>query len=148
MAASLVAVRGRTLPCARFEGDDMKKFWLLGGLCVATWVQAAGLPAGDVERGRLAFASCRTCHYPEQAVGHHNGPSLWNVFGRRAGSTDFEYYSSVLKGANFTWTPELLDHWLSHPDTFLKGSAMVILPVKNAQDRADLIEYLKQFSPR
>lgn len=102
-------------------------------------------PPGDAARGRLTFAACRTCHYPEKEVGHHNGPSLFNVFGRKAGNTDFAYYSAVMKKSGLVWTPELLDVWLANPQSFLKGNTMVTVPVPSAQDRADLIAYLKQF---
>ncbi|MGB1562827.1 MAG: c-type cytochrome [Sinimarinibacterium flocculans] len=100
---------------------------------------------GDAGRGRLAFAPCRTCHYPEQGYGHHNGPSLWSLFGRRAGSAeDYPHYSDALKAADFVWTPELLDFWLANPRRFLPDSSMVVFET-TPQQRADLIEYLKQF---
>ncbi len=105
----------------------------------------AEMPPGDVARGRLIFAACRTCHYPEKEVGHHNGPSLFNVFGRQAGSTDFAYYSPVMKASSLVWTPDLLDFWLANPQNLLKGSTMLTVPMPSAQDRADLIVYLKQF---
>lgn len=102
---------------------------------------------GDTERGRLVFGSCRTCHYPEKGVGHHNGPSLWNIFGREVGSQpDFDY-SPALREADFVWTPELLDLWLENPRDFLSGNTMMIAPMRDPQRRADLIEYLKQFAP-
>ena len=105
------------------------------------------MPAGDAERGRMVFAPCRTCHYPEQAVGHNNGPSLWNIFNLRAGSQPgFDYYSDTLKQADFQWTPELLNLWLANPRAFLPGNNMMVRPVEDPQDRADLIEYLKTFS--
>lgn len=104
---------------------------------------------GDAARGQRVFAPCRTCHYPEKYVGHHNGPSLYGIFGRRAGSQEgFAYYSDRLKQAGqsgFVWTPQLLDLWLANPGTFMPGSSMVFVGLPNAQDRADLIEYLKQF---
>jgi cytochrome c len=112
----------------------------------ATVAHAADAPLqGDVDRGRVMFGQCRTCHYPEKGYGHHNGPSLWSVFGRKAGSAEgYEYYSDEMKNAGFAWTPELLDFWLANPRTFLPGSRMVVFPT-TPQQRADLIEYLKQF---
>lgn len=106
----------------------------------------AELPEGDVDRGRLIFAQCRTCHYPEKGVGHNNGPSLWNIFGQQVGSQEGFDYSSALLDARFTWTPELLDLWLQDPRKFLPGNMMMSAGVQDAQRRADLIEYLKKFS--
>ncbi|WP_281783828.1 c-type cytochrome [Sinimarinibacterium flocculans] len=119
-------------------------------LAVVALMLCAGASAqepvqGDAARGRLAFAPCRTCHYPEQGYGHHNGPSLWSLFGRRAGSAEgYAHYSDALKAADFAWTPELLDFWLANPRRFLPDSSMVVFET-TPQQRADLIEYLKQF---
>lgn len=101
---------------------------------------------GDADRGRLVFGSCRTCHLPDKGAGNHNGPNLYSVFGRKAGTREgFLYYSDEMKNAGFEWTPELLDLWLANPGGFLPNSTMIFPGVKDAQRRADLIEYLKSF---
>ena len=107
----------------------------------------AGKPTiqGDAARGQLVFGQCRTCHYPEKGYGHHNGPSLWAIFGRKAGTAEgYAYYSDEMKQAGFAWTPELLDFWLANPRRFLPNSTMVVFET-TPQQRADLIEYLQQF---
>lgn len=118
---------------------------LLWSACCSLQVMAE-LPAGDAARGERVFWQCRTCHYPEQSVGHNNGPSLWNIFGQRAGSQPGFDYSAVLRQADFTWTPELMDVWLQDPARFLPGNMMMSRGVSDAGDRADLIAYLKLFS--
>ena len=123
----------------------MKKLMLATALLSCCGMVYAEALVGDPVRGRLAFGQCRTCHYPEKIVGHHNGPNLSGVFGRKAGSAEgYAYYSEEMKQAGFVWTPELLDFWLANPDRFLPNSAMVIFGT-SAQERADIIEYLKQF---
>jgi cytochrome c len=113
---------------------------LAAGLC------RAEMPVGDADRGRLVFGSCRTCHLPDKGAGNHNGPNLYAVFGRKAGTREgFLYYSDELKKADFIWTPELLDLWLANPGTFLPKSAMIFVGIQDPQRRADLIEYLKSF---
>jgi cytochrome c len=107
--------------------------------------QSDPLP-GNAARGRQVFAACRTCHYPEAGYGHHNGPSLYGIFGRRAGTQPgFGYYSPALKASNLVWTPALLDAWLAGPASFLPGTTMIFVPIADARDRADLIAYLAQF---
>ncbi|MGH8443953.1 MAG: c-type cytochrome [Solimonas sp.] len=102
-------------------------------------------PAGDAARGKKVFFQCRTCHYPEKAYGNHNGPNLYGIFGRKAGTREgYAYYSGTMKNAGFVWTPQLLDFWLANPQTFLPDSAMVVFET-SAQERADLIAYLQQF---
>ena len=120
---------------------------LISLLLVLSVPALAETPEGDAERGRLKFGSCRTCHYPEQAVGHNNGPSLWNIFNKRVGSQPgFDYYSDALKQADFVWLPELMKVWLADPQNFLPGNMMMSKGIADAQDRADVIEYLKTFS--
>jgi cytochrome c len=106
---------------------------------------AAGPLRGDPARGRQVFAGCRTCHYPERGYGHHNGPSLYAIFGRTAGTQPgFAYYSPWLASAGFVWTPETLDAWLANP-TLFPQSTMVFVGIPDPQSRADLIAYLAGF---
>lgn len=107
------------------------------------------MPAGDPDRGRLVFGACRTCHYPEAVMGHNNGPNLHRIFGKVAGKQpDFDYYSEVFKNAQFVWTPDLMFAWLENPMAMFPASSMMSLGVPDAQQRADLIAYLKQASVR
>ena len=109
---------------------------------------ASGLE-GNAERGRLVFGPCRTCHYPEQAMGHNNGPNLHRIFGKVAGKqAGFEYYSDTFKRADFVWTPALLDLWLADPLGMFPDTTMMSPGVPDPQRRADLIAYLKQASVR
>ncbi len=101
---------------------------------------------GDATRGRLPFFGCQTCHYPHKEMGHNTGPNLYGIFGKEAGSAeDFTYYSDALKQASFIWTPAILDLWLQDPTKMLPDTIMMAVPIKDAQKRADLIEYMKQF---
>lgn len=105
--------------------------------------------AGDPERGRLVFGQCRTCHYPEKAMGHNNGPNLHRIFGQVAGKQPgFDYYSDTFKQAEFVWTPELLSLWLADPMGMFPDTTMMSVGVPDPQDRADLIAYLKRASVR
>jgi cytochrome c len=107
---------------------------------------AERLAAADVVNGRIVFGRCRTCHYPDKGAGHQNGPSLWNVFGRRAGTQEgFAYYSQALKDSGLVWSPDILDAWLADPRGFIPGNMMMSLGVPDPQQRADLIAYLMQF---
>ena len=101
---------------------------------------------GDADRGRLVFAQCRTCHYPEKFIGHHNGPNLHAIFGQVAGKQEgFDDYSQTFKDAEFVWTPELLFAWLADVEAMFPETTMMSLGVPDPQQRADLIAYLAQF---
>ena len=101
---------------------------------------------GDAEKGRLVFAQCRTCHYPEKIIGHHNGPNLHAIFGKVAGKqVGFDDYSETFKAAQFVWTEELLFAWLANVEAMFPETTMMSLGVTDPQQRADLIAYLKRF---
>jgi len=107
------------------------------------------LTLADVDRGRLVFGPCRTCHYPDASMGHNNGPNLSGIFGKVAGKQPgFEYYSRRFREAEFVWTPQLMFAWLENPMAMFPDSVMMSRGVPDPQDRADLIAYLKQATLR
>jgi cytochrome c len=102
---------------------------------------------GDAARGKYVFFQCRVCHYAEKQAPHDNGPNLYNLFGRTAGTAaGFDYYSEAMKQSGMVWSPQYLDAWLANPTSFIPGTTMIFPQgVPDAQDRADLIAYLQQF---
>ena len=115
-------------------------------LAFNTYAESLDAFTGDAGKGRLVFAQCRTCHYPEKIVGHHNGPSLHAIFGKVAGKqAGFDDYSETFKMAQFVWTEDLLFAWLANVETMFPETTMMSLGVKDPQQRADLIAYLKRF---
>lgn len=127
--------------------------WILG-----VWLQGLLLPPGvaqelpvegSAERGRLIFATCKTCHYAEPFMGHNNGPNLHRIFGKVAGKQPgFEYYSDTFKGAEFEWSPQLMFAWLENPLAMFPDSTMMSAGIADPQARADLIAFLREISER
>lgn len=98
---------------------------------------------GDPEPGAKAFRQCAACHSLEPGR-HKTGPSLANIWGRKAGTIEgFSRYSEVLKHADVVWDEETLDAWLADPQALVPGNRMIFRAIKDAQARADLIAYLK-----
>ncbi len=107
----------------------------------------ASLPApyasADLDNGRRVFARCRACHTITEGGPNMTGPNLYGVFGREAGHNDGYNYSTALREAEFTWDAERLDHWLENPREFLRGNKMSFPGIADAEDRRDLIAFLK-----
>jgi len=112
-------------------------------LIFAVLMVLADMPAhaeGDAVRGQQIYESrCIACHSPDA---NRVGPMHRGVFGRKAGSLPDYSYSKALKGAGFTWDDVTLDKWLTNPQAFIPGQKMNF-KVTKAEDRADLIAYLK-----
>lgn len=96
----------------------------------------------DYSNGRAQFRSCGACHNLVQAGAHRVGPNLGGMFGRTVGEAEGFRYSPALLEAEFAWTTEQLDQWLTDPAGFLPGNRMSFLGVSDPDDRRDLIAYL------
>ena len=75
------------------------------------------------------------------------GPAHKNVFGAKAGTQPNYAYSPALAGAGLTWTENNLNRWLTNPEAMVPGQKMGI-SVASAEDRADVIAYLKSLQTR
>jgi len=107
--------------------------------------QADWIAAMDVEKGKKYFQACSTCHTVNQGGDNLQGPNLWNVVGRKAGSIDYSY-SSGMAGMGIDWGYEELDKFLTRPAKYVKGTKMGYGGEKKPLKRAALIAYLRSLS--
>ena len=99
--------------------------------------------AGDAAKGQKLFTKCKACHNAE-APKHKVGPHLVGIIGRKAGTAEgYKKYSKVLKDSGIVWDEANLDKWLENPKGMYPGTKMLYPGLKKAEDRADVIEYLK-----
>ena len=98
---------------------------------------------GDPARGEKRFEECATCHTLERGV-NNVGPSLFGMFGRKAGEIADFRYSPALKKSGITWTPQTLDAYIADPQKEVPGNRMPYAGMPDAADRADLIAYLQK----
>ncbi len=122
-----------------------KKSFIAFAIAAAVVGTSGAAMAADAAAGEEVFKKrCTACHALDKAK---TGPALGGVVGRQAGSTDFKRYKGLV-GADFEWTPELLDEYIADPKKFVvnntsnKRSSMTY-KLKDAEERADVIEYLK-----
>jgi cytochrome c len=100
---------------------------------------------GDPIRGKDLFEKrCGGCHSLDA---DKEGPRLRNVYGRKAGSISSFKYSDAFKGAQFTWDQNSLDKWLTNTESVIPDNDMDF-HVPKADERADIIEYLRVSSGR
>lgn len=120
--------------------------------CLALWTVVfsfVALPrsgqAETDERGKALFEKrCSGCHSLDK---DKEGPRLRGVFGRTSGTVPSFQYSDALKAARITWDATTIDKWLAGPEKFVPDSDMAFQVVK-ADERAEIIAYLKQFSTK
>jgi len=99
---------------------------------------------GDASRGQQDFRACAPCHSLEPDR-NMTGPSLANLWGRKAGSLpSFERYSDALKSSGIIWDDRALDGWLTDPQAMVPDNEMPFEGIKDGRARADLLAFLKE----
>ena len=129
---------------------------ILSTLAIA--LAMAGMPgpvSADIAKGKKNFKRCVACH--SLAEGRNGiGPSLYKVYGRKAGSVASFKYSKGIKLAaekGLAWNRKNLMGYLKHPRSFLKeylgvtrvGSKMSNR-FKKEKFRRDVVDYLESLS--
>lgn len=101
---------------------------------------AMGAPIGDVDKGKMIYDTrCIACHSIDD---NRVGPKHRGLLGSRAGKVAGYDYSPALKKSKLVWNEKNLDQWLENPSKLIPGQKMPYT-VPEAQDRADVIAYLK-----
>jgi cytochrome c len=103
-------------------------------------------PPKNLSNGERQFArKCSVCHTLVADGKRRAGPTLFGVFGRRAGSLEGYPYSDALINSSIIWNEETIDVlFRDGPDKVTPGTKMPIQRMKRKEDRVDLINFLKQ----
>jgi cytochrome c len=90
--------------------------------------------------------ACRTCHSIKKGD-NRQGPNLYKIIGRKAGSLPDYNYSSAMKGADFVWDEEKLEHFIASPDEVVPGNNMKPYSgLASTEDRTKVIAFLQSVS--
>jgi len=103
------------------------------------------LASADPTAGERTFRRCVSCHNAEPGAGNLQGPNLWNIVDRDAGTYAGFGYSTAMT-EHGPWTYEELDHFIANPRSWVPGTAMAFAGIRNDEDRADLLAYLQTLS--
>ncbi len=111
---------------------------------------AVRLQNANVDEGKSQSRKCQACHTLGKGEPHKIGPNLWNVVGSPIihPEANFNYSDAFKKKGQegFTWTFEHLDEFLTNPRQDIPGTAMSFAGIKDPQQRADVIAYLRTLS--
>lgn len=97
---------------------------------------------GDAKSGKRIFRQCQACHTLEPGM-NRVGPSLHGVIGREAGAVEGFRYSNANANSHLVWSEEVLFEYLENPREYLPGTTMSFAGLKVAQQRADVVAYIK-----
>ncbi len=96
---------------------------------------------GDPAKGEEIYRRCQGCHSIDR---NRIGPMHKGLFGRTAGTVPGFSYSDAMRNSGIVWSEQTLDQFLQGPRKMVPGTKMTYAGVPDAQERADLIAYLKQ----
>jgi cytochrome c len=121
----------------------MKKSLAFASLLLGIFaLSASPAVAQDAEAGKKVFNKCKTCHEVEQTK-NKVGPHLVGIVGRKSGSIEDFKYSDGMKNMGIVWNEATIAEYMKSPKDSVKGNKMTFAGLKDEQEIANLIAYLK-----
>ena len=96
--------------------------------------------------GELEFRrKCSVCHTLTPDGANRAGPTLYDLFGRKAGTLPGYKYSKALLDSDVIWNEQTVAQlFIDGPDVMLPGTKMPIQRLKKIERRDELIRFLKE----
>ena len=105
------------------------------------------LASADLDSGLKVAKKCTTCHTFDDGGANKIGPNLYDIVNRTIAAGDgFGYSGALQEKASEAWTYENLNGFIAKPKEWAPGTKMSFAGIRKAQDRADLILYMRSLS--
>ncbi len=155
LVALLVAMLGGFLAEELIKPEDLaKNAYVVEGVGAAVAAETSAAPAGpapiaplmaaaSAEAGQKTGRVCGTCHSFGKGEAAKIGPNLYGIIGsKHAHMAGFDY-SEAMKAMAGDWTFEELNEFIFNPRAHVPGTKMTFAGIKNDQDRANVIAWLR-----
>jgi len=107
---------------------------------------ARAIPEASIDNGEMIAAPCAVCHNWEDGGSNLIGPNLYDVVGSAKAEVAGFNYSPAFQSLEGDWTYAELFAFLEQPSIFAPGTIMAFAGLPRAQDRLDLIAYMRSWS--
>ena len=101
------------------------------------------MAVANAEAAKKLIKKCITCHSFEKGGANKIGPNLWAIAGAGKGKNPGFTYSKAMINAGGIWDDASLFAFLHKPSKYLPGTKMSFVGIRNPQDVANVIAYLK-----
>lgn len=99
---------------------------------------------GNAARGERVFSQCRNCHAVTKDAPKGAGPTLFGVFGRKAGTAPGFDASEAMVKSGIVWDDKTMAEYLKAPKDRVPGTTMAFAGVKQQMQLDDVIAYLRK----
>ena len=120
----------------------------LAAVAALTLAASPAFAEGDAAKGEKVFKKCQACHNATEEK-NKVGPHLVGIVGRKAASVEGYKYGEGITGKAAevdTWDEAELDAYLADPKAFVGGKTKMAFKLAKADERADVIAYLKSLA--
>jgi cytochrome c len=100
----------------------------------------------DAALGQVVFKKCAICHDVSKGGPNKVGPNLWDIVGNKKGHLNNFPYSKALLEKGGQWGYTELFSFLNLPRKYVPGTKMSFAGLKNPEDIANVIAYLRTLS--
>jgi cytochrome c2 len=105
---------------------------------------AALVAKADPAKGEAASAICKACHAFDKGAPSPIGPNLYGVMGRKIAAVEgFNYTPAMKAHAEETWDYAHVDKLIHKPAEFAPGTMMAFPGLPDANQRAEVIAFLR-----
>jgi cytochrome c len=104
------------------------------------------LATADASHGQQVAQRCAQCHDWTKGGPNRIGPNLYGIINRPRGTHEGFSYSAAMKSKGGTWTYADLFQYLKQPAAFVPGNKMAFAGLPRAQDRLDMIAYMRSWA--
>lgn len=98
-------------------------------------------------QGKRLFLQCQACHAIIPDAATKVGPNLYDIFEKKAGTSNDYGYSQAMAQSDIVWTEDNLDAFIAGPSTFIPGTSMGFSGVISPEQRHNLVAFLKSVKP-
>lgn len=104
------------------------------------------LATADAAKGQVLAKKCAACHSFDQGGPNKVGPNLWGVVGQDIAVHAGFAYSDALTGLPGNWDYVSLSEFIKSPKNYAAGTKMAFAGLRDLNDRANLLAYLRSLS--